>query len=39
MKLREFIVTDAIVPDITATVRDGAIKELVTSLANDGARR
>jgi mannitol/fructose-specific phosphotransferase system IIA component (Ntr-type) len=37
MKLREFIVTEAIVPEIEATDRDGAIRELVTSLANSGA--
>jgi PTS system nitrogen regulatory IIA component len=37
MKLREFIVTDAIVPEIIATDRDGAIRELVTSLADHGA--
>jgi mannitol/fructose-specific phosphotransferase system IIA component (Ntr-type) len=37
MKLREFIVTDAIVPEIAATDRDGAIHELVASLATHGA--
>jgi len=37
MKLREFIVTDAIVPEIKATDRDGAIRELVASLATHGA--
>ncbi len=37
MKLREFIVTEAIVPEIEATDRDGAIRELVTSLASSGA--
>jgi mannitol/fructose-specific phosphotransferase system IIA component (Ntr-type) len=37
MKLREFIVTDAIVPEIVATDRDGAIRELVASLATNGA--
>jgi len=37
MKLREFIVTDAIVPDLEATDRDGALRELVTSLAKCGA--
>jgi mannitol/fructose-specific phosphotransferase system IIA component (Ntr-type) len=37
MKLREFIVTDAIVANLQATDRDGAIRELVTSLAEHGA--
>jgi mannitol/fructose-specific phosphotransferase system IIA component (Ntr-type) len=37
MKLREFIVTEAIVPEIQATDRDGAIRELVASLASGGA--
>jgi hypothetical protein len=37
MKLREFIVTEAIVPEIQATDRDGAIRELVSSLAGGGA--
>jgi PTS system nitrogen regulatory IIA component len=37
MKLREFIVTEAIVPELKATDRDGAIRELVTSLAAAGA--
>jgi len=37
MKLREFIITDAIVPELTATDRDGAIRELVASLASAGA--
>jgi mannitol/fructose-specific phosphotransferase system IIA component (Ntr-type) len=37
MKLREFIITDAIVPELAATDRDGAIRELVTSLASAGA--
>jgi PTS system nitrogen regulatory IIA component len=37
MKLREFIVTEAIVPEIEAVDRDGAIKELVSSLAKRGA--
>jgi mannitol/fructose-specific phosphotransferase system IIA component (Ntr-type) len=37
MKLREFIVTDAIVPELQATDRDGAIRELVASLAEAGA--
>jgi len=37
MKLREFIVTDAIVPELQASDRDAAIRELVTSLAERGA--
>ncbi|HWE95654.1 MAG TPA: PTS sugar transporter subunit IIA [Tepidisphaeraceae bacterium] len=37
MKLKEFIVSDAIRPDLAATDRNGAIKELVTSLAGAGA--
>ena len=37
MKLREFIVTEAITPDLQATDRDGAIRELVTALAGAGA--
>src|SRR6188474_2203136 len=36
MKLKDFIVTEAIVPDLKATDRDGAIRELVTSLATSG---
>src|ERR1700761_2622110 len=37
MKLREFIVADAIIPDLKATDRDSAIRELVTALAENGA--
>ena len=37
MKLCEVIVADAIVPELVATDRDGAIKELVTALATAGA--
>ena len=37
MKLREFIVTEAITPDLQATDRDGAIRELVNALAAAGA--
>ncbi len=37
MKLREFIVSDAIVANVQASDRDGAIRELVTSLSNAGA--
>ena len=36
MKLKEFIVTEAIIPELKATDRDGAIRELVQSLANAG---
>ena len=37
MKLRDFIVTEAITPQLTATDRDGAVRELVTALANAGS--
>jgi PTS system nitrogen regulatory IIA component len=37
MKLKDFIITDAIVADLKATDRDAAIRELVTSLAGAGA--
>jgi len=37
MKLKEFIVSDAIVAELTATDRDGALRELVTSLSQAGA--
>ena len=37
MKLKEFIVNDAIVPALQANDRDGVIKELVASLAAAGA--
>jgi nitrogen PTS system EIIA component len=37
MKLREFIVSEAIVANVKASDRDGAIRELVTSLSNAGA--
>jgi PTS system nitrogen regulatory IIA component len=37
MKLREFIVTEAITPELRATDRDGVIRELVTALAGAGA--
>ena len=37
MKLREFIVTDAIIPELQASDRDGAIRELVAALASAGA--
>ena len=37
MKLKEFIVPGAIVPELAASDRDGAIRELVTSLASAGA--
>ena len=36
MKLKEFIVNDAIIAELAATDRDGAIRELVTSLAASG---
>src|SRR5687768_2106098 len=37
MKLREFIVTEAITPELKAPDRDGAIRELVEALARGGA--
>ena len=37
MKLREFIVSDAIVPELKASDRDGAIREMVSALADAGA--
>ncbi len=37
MKLKDFIVSQAIVPEISAADRDGAIRELVTNLAVAGA--
>jgi mannitol/fructose-specific phosphotransferase system IIA component (Ntr-type) len=37
MKLKEFIVSDAIVAELKATDRDGALRELVTSLSTAGA--
>src|ERR1700760_161230 len=36
MKLKDFIVSDAITPELKATDRDGAIRELVESLAKAG---
>ena len=37
MKLREFIVTEAVTPQLAATDRDGAVRELVTALSAAGA--
>jgi mannitol/fructose-specific phosphotransferase system IIA component (Ntr-type) len=37
MKLMDFIVADAVVADLAASDRDGALRELVTSLATAGA--
>jgi PTS system nitrogen regulatory IIA component len=37
MKLKDFIVSEAIVAELQAADRDGAIRELVQSLANSGA--
>jgi mannitol/fructose-specific phosphotransferase system IIA component (Ntr-type) len=37
MKLKEFIVSDAIIAELQAKDRDGALRELVTSLATAGA--
>lgn len=36
MKLREFIVSQAIIPELKASDRDGAIRELVSALAASG---
>ncbi|MBN1844666.1 MAG: PTS sugar transporter subunit IIA [Sedimentisphaerales bacterium] len=36
MKLCDFMVTEAIVPSLQSTVRDGAIRELVESLVRSG---
>jgi mannitol/fructose-specific phosphotransferase system IIA component (Ntr-type) len=36
MKLRDFIVTEAIVPELKAADRDGAIRELCEALAQTG---
>jgi nitrogen PTS system EIIA component len=37
MKLRDFIIGDAVVAELSATDRDGALRELVSSLAHAGA--
>src|SRR5436190_15527474 len=37
MKLKDFIVPDAVVAEVEATERDAALRELVTSLAKAGA--
>jgi len=37
MKLRDFIMTDAIVPELKSSDRDGALRELVESLAAAGS--
>jgi mannitol/fructose-specific phosphotransferase system IIA component (Ntr-type) len=37
MKLREFIVSEAVIPELQATDRNGAIRELVAALAEAGA--
>ncbi len=37
MKLRDFIVSEAIAPELKATDRDGAIRELCSALAESGA--
>ncbi len=37
MKLKEFIVQDAVIPELKAATRDDAIKELVAKLAASGA--
>jgi mannitol/fructose-specific phosphotransferase system IIA component (Ntr-type) len=37
MKLKEFIIAEAIIPELKSEDRDGAIRELVESLARAGA--
>ena len=37
MKLKEFIVNDAIIAELKSSDRDGALRELVTSLSEAGA--
>ena len=37
MKLKDFIVSEAIVADLRATDRDGVLRELVVSLSTAGA--
>ncbi len=37
MKLKDFIIADAVQPELAATDRDGAIRELCTALARAGA--
>jgi len=37
MKLSEFIVSEAIIPNLASTERDGVLRELVASLADAGA--
>ena len=37
MKLHEFVVKQAILPQLTATDRDGVIRELINALATGGA--
>src|SRR5271170_7431240 len=37
MKLRDFIIGDAVVPELAATDRDGVLRELVSSLSSAGA--
>lgn len=37
MKLSEFIVSEAIIPSLASTERDGVLRELVSSLADAGA--
>ena len=37
MKLSDIIVTDAVIPELQSDTRDGAIEELIQSLADAGA--
>jgi len=37
MKLTEFVITDAVIPDLQANTKEGAIRAMVTSLRENGA--
>jgi mannitol/fructose-specific phosphotransferase system IIA component (Ntr-type) len=36
MRMTDFVIRDAIVPELTATTKEGVIREMVTSLATTG---
>jgi PTS system nitrogen regulatory IIA component len=36
MRMRDFVVREAIIPELTATTKEGVIREMVASLANTG---
>ena len=38
MKLKDFVVNDAIIPELKATDRDGVLQELVGSLSDAGLK-